>query len=55
MVDRYICEVCGEVFAEPQERTWYEDHGEGMRERWTALLCPFCGSEEIDQYYSEDD
>lgn len=55
MKERWKCGDCGAVFAEPDERTWTENHGEGMRERWLELLCPYCGSEEIDRYFGEED
>lgn len=54
-MERWKCDECGAVFTEPDERRWIEDHGEGMLERWTALICPECGSEEVDRYFGEDD
>ena len=53
MTERWKCADCGAVFDEPDERWWIEDHGEGMRERWTALVCPECGSEEVDEFVCE--
>lgn len=55
MVERFKCADCGAVFTEPVERTWMEDHGDGRYERWVALICPNCGSEEVDEYTEDED
>lgn len=57
MVERYQCSDCGAIFTEPKEKTWREDLSE---EGWgwctfTDLLCPICGSEEIDRFYEVED
>ena len=54
MANGYRCADCGARFAEPEERRWVEDHGHGLREKWTALACPICGSEEIDEAGDDD-
>ena len=55
MIERWKCQNCGMYFSEPRERIWYEDHGEGMRERWLELLCPVCGSDQIDECTEDED
>ena len=55
MAVEYCCKDCGAIFFQPIEKTWYENHGEGLIERWIALTCPCCGSDEVERYYDDED
>lgn len=44
----WVCDVCGERFAEPIVRHYREDmNGEGAWEDFYISLCPYCGSDEV--------
>ena len=49
----YICSDCGAMFDEPKEVSWKEEmSGDGWAwQTFTDLLCPECGSQEIEQAY----
>ena len=49
----YKCFECGFTFHEPDYETWWEDHGAGIVEPWTAKLCPDCGGCDIGEIYEE--
>ncbi len=54
----YICERCGEIFDSPEVEIWRD-----VEEFWGAKCynetatysCPFCGSEDIEPYYEDDE
>ena len=55
------CYDCGEVFPDDEVviEEWYESRGEfwGMpcSERMVEWRCPFCNSDEVDEYEEEKD
>lgn len=57
----YKCQDCGAIFYEPDEKhTTYEwEYGVadlfGSSHPLTISICPECGSENIDDYYEEEE
>lgn len=57
----YKCEMCGSLFCEPKAvRYSCEDYagvGSMFADRHYSYYeaCPYCGSEEINSYWEEDD
>ena len=55
----YICEHCGAIFDEPRLSTHYESRGEywgfPAYEKMVYAYCPECGSEDINDYYPDDE
>lgn len=51
------CLDCGAIFYEPCEKSWREDmNGDGWAfQTITDLFCPYCGSDEIEQYYGKSE
>lgn len=50
-MEKYVCVECGEVFDKDQAEYYVErDTGEGGygNVMYSAMLCPVCGSEDID-------
>lgn len=51
----YYCEDCGEWFDEPTIRVTRENlDGERGWETRTELLCPMCGSDQIEEHTEQD-
>lgn len=57
----YVCELCGSVFSDPERVKYcYEDYN-GVSSMFPNSnygyydVCPYCGSEEIDNYFEEED
>ena len=57
----YRCADCGSMFDEPESVSYCKEDYNGVsdifsRRTWgTYDACPYCGSEEIDSYWEEDD
>lgn len=49
------CEHCGEVFDESEATRIPEFVDDSRIAAFYSIVCPFCGSEEIDDYYEMDD
>lgn len=51
----YICRDCDFLFDEPDTIQWTENlDGERGIERWTAVVCPLCGSGNIEEYREDE-
>ena len=52
----YICRDCDFLFDEPETIRWTENlDGERGIERWTTVVCPLCGSGNIEEYREEEE
>lgn len=57
MPDRhYVCFHCGAAFDEPEYKTVRENL-DGERGIWEheEAVCPYCGKEDIEEVYSDDE
>lgn len=51
----YKCCRCGERFREPDVLSWREHHGEGMYETMCEYYCPYCGDDEMEEVYGDEE
>lgn len=60
-LEMFVCEMCGSVFSEPDSATYCYEEYYGVGSMFPNKnyghydICPYCGSEEIDSYYEEND